>query len=161
MKDDIKITLKAKWLEILNQFDSETRIAVFGAILEYMTSGEVPQVPATAQMAFLFIKDKIDAAARRREKAAQRRAQQQPKQPRPKIYKQVMQLYNRGISFPISSVEPFENDEGITTFVLRGPMIDTANRRYAPYTLQDLEVIQQLLTLIPARLGRPGPLITS
>lgn len=65
---------KAHWIEILNELDVKTRLAVYGAVLDYAITGKVVQLEPLARMAFLFIKSDIDRRVRRQNMASMRRA---------------------------------------------------------------------------------------
>lgn len=71
-------TLKAEWIEIVNQFDPQIRGEIWDAVINYQFFNVIPEnLSETAKMAFLFIKLQIDKARIQREKAKARRIQKQ------------------------------------------------------------------------------------
>lgn len=49
-----------EWSEVLKDYPAEVRLEVYDAIIEYATSGTLPELKPLAKMAFSFMKNKID-----------------------------------------------------------------------------------------------------
>ena len=77
-----KFIFFCSWAEALSDFSPEDRCAVYDAIIAYVESNTLPQLPPVLQMAFKFIKkdidvqqDKYEAKCEKRREAANKRWQ--------------------------------------------------------------------------------------
>lgn len=73
MGANLKISINPEWHEILKEFPTRVRLAVYGAVVEYCISGIVPELDDTEKMAFLFIKKEVDKKLRRKRLMAEKR----------------------------------------------------------------------------------------
>ncbi|MCI9607815.1 MAG: hypothetical protein HFJ94_06555 [Muribaculaceae bacterium] len=54
------ITIKAKWIEILSKYPVSLKGEVYSAVVQYLSTGTVPELSASADVAFSFIRYEID-----------------------------------------------------------------------------------------------------
>ena len=66
-------TFKISWHKVLTNYSPEIRLKVYDSILEYVESGEMPEIDEPTKMAFLFIKNDIDEEIRKKNEISEKR----------------------------------------------------------------------------------------
>lgn len=66
-------TFKISWHKVLTNYSPEIRLKVYDSIVEYVESGEMPEIDEPTKMAFLFIKNDIDEEIRKKNEISEKR----------------------------------------------------------------------------------------
>ena len=68
----MKITIDTKWLESLSDFDTETKVAMYEAIFDYMSEKEVVNLPDDTWKLFAMLKPMLDEERNKRIRLVER-----------------------------------------------------------------------------------------
>ena len=66
-------TFKISWHKVLIKYSPEIRLKVYDSIIEYVESGEMPEMDEPSKIAFLFIKNDIDEENKRKNEISEKR----------------------------------------------------------------------------------------
>lgn len=66
-------TFKISWHKVLINYSPEIRLKVYDSIIEYVETGEMPEMDEPSKIAFLFIKNDIDEENKRKNEISEKR----------------------------------------------------------------------------------------